>query len=65
LRVLGPDSTVSFGPADVHRIHHDPADGNAISIHAYTPALSEPRDYGFGPDGTLRVITPEPELQPA
>jgi hypothetical protein len=38
--------------------------GVALSIHAYTPAVSEATDYEVLPDGTLRVLDPDRELQP-
>jgi hypothetical protein len=54
----------SFGPDYVHRVRHDPDHGVALSIHAYTPAVSDALDYEVLPDGTLRVVNPNRELQP-
>src|SRR5215203_4693398 len=34
------ESAFSFGPECIHRVRHDPAHGVALSIHAYTPAVS-------------------------
>jgi hypothetical protein len=31
--------------------------GVALSIHAYTPAVSHARDYDLLPDGTIRATT--------
>jgi predicted metal-dependent enzyme (double-stranded beta helix superfamily) len=59
------ESAFSFGPDYIHRVRHDPAHGVALSIHVYTPAVSDSTDYEIEPDGTLRVIEPDRELQPA
>ena len=58
------ESAFSFGPDYVHRVRHDPAHGVTLSIHAYTPAVSDSTDYEIEPDGTLRVLGAVPELQP-
>ena len=58
------DSPFSFGPNYIHRVRHDPAHGVALSIHAYTPAVSEATDYEIRPDGSLCAIDPLHELQP-
>jgi hypothetical protein len=51
----------SFGPEYVHRVRHDPECGVALSIHAYTPAVSDALDYDVRPDGTIEVLrSPEP-----
>jgi hypothetical protein len=52
------ESAFSFGPDYIHRVRHDPAHGVALSIHAYTPAVSDARDYDLRPDGTIRATTP-------
>jgi predicted metal-dependent enzyme (double-stranded beta helix superfamily) len=52
------ESAFSFGPDYIHRVRHEPAHGLALSIHAYTPALSDARDYELRPDGTIRATTP-------
>lgn len=57
------DSAFSFGPDYIHRVRHDPAHGVSLSIHAYTPAVSEATDYEIWPDGSLRAIDPVHELQ--
>jgi hypothetical protein len=54
-------SAFSFGPDYVHRVRHDPAHGVALSIHAYTPQVSDALDYDVGPDGSIRVLD-GPEL---
>jgi predicted metal-dependent enzyme (double-stranded beta helix superfamily) len=54
----------SFGPDYIHRVSQDPAHGVAISIHAYTPAISDALDYEVRPDGTLRVLNPVRVVQP-
>jgi Cysteine dioxygenase type I len=50
------ESAFSFGPDYIHRVRHDPAFGVALSIHAYTPAVSDALDYDVGADGTIRVL---------
>jgi Cysteine dioxygenase type I len=55
----------SFGPDYIHRVRHDPEHGVALSIHAYTPAVSDSVDYEVRPDGTLRALDPVLELRPA
>ncbi|HEY6637989.1 MAG TPA: hypothetical protein VIZ61_09950 [Solirubrobacterales bacterium] len=57
-------SAFSFGPDYIHRVRHDPAHGVALSVHAYTSAVSDALDYEVRPDGTLRVLNPVRELQP-
>jgi predicted metal-dependent enzyme (double-stranded beta helix superfamily) len=59
------ETAFSFGPDYVHRVKHDPDCGVALSIHAYTPALSDSVDYEVLPDGTLRALDRVRELQPA
>ena len=59
------ETAFSFGPDYIHRVRHDPDHGVAVSIHAYTPALSDPVDYEVLPDGTLRALDTVRELQPA
>ena len=49
------ESAFSFGPDYIHRVRHDPWHGVALSIHAYTPAVSDARDYDVRSDGTIRV----------
>jgi hypothetical protein len=46
----------SFGPDYIHRVRQDPAHGVALSIHAYTPALTDAVDYEVRPDGTIRAL---------
>jgi hypothetical protein len=48
------ESAFSFGPDYIHRVRHDPAQGVALSIHAYTPMLRDALDYEIR-DGTLAV----------
>ncbi|HEY1237191.1 MAG TPA: hypothetical protein VGE91_02565 [Solirubrobacterales bacterium] len=60
----GAESAFSFGGDYIHRVQHDPAHGVALSIHAYTPMVSDARDYEVLPDGTLRVLNPVREVQP-
>jgi predicted metal-dependent enzyme (double-stranded beta helix superfamily) len=52
------ESVFSFGPDYIHRVRHEPVHGVALSIHAYTPAVSDARDYDLRPDGTIRATTP-------
>jgi predicted metal-dependent enzyme (double-stranded beta helix superfamily) len=59
------ETRFSFGPDYIHRVKHDPDYGVALSIHAYTPAVSDPVDYEVLPDGTLRALDSIRELQPA
>lgn len=59
------ETAFSFGPEYIHRVSHDPDYGVALSIHAYTPAVSNPVDYEVLRDGTLRALDPVRELQPA
>jgi hypothetical protein len=59
------ETAFSFGPDYVHRVKHDPGCGVALSIHAYTPTLSDSVDYEVLPDGTLRALDRVRELQPA
>jgi hypothetical protein len=49
-------SAFSFGPDYIHRVRHDTGHGVALSIHAYTPAVSDARDYDVRLDGTIRVL---------
>lgn len=55
------ESVFSFGPDYIHRVRHDPSQGVALSIHAYTPAVSDATDYEILPDGTLRSLEAIPE----
>jgi hypothetical protein len=57
------ESVFSFGPDYIHRVRHDPSQGVALSIHAYTPAVSDATDYEVLPDGRLRVLDPARELE--
>jgi predicted metal-dependent enzyme (double-stranded beta helix superfamily) len=50
------ESVFSFGPDYIHRVRHDPDQGVALSIHAYTPQVSDSIDYEITPEGTLRAI---------
>jgi hypothetical protein len=54
------ESAFSFGPDYIHRVRHDPAHGLALSIHAYTPAVSDALDYDLRPDGTIRALEGRP-----
>lgn len=60
-----PESAFSFGPDYIHRVRHDPDHGVALSIHVYTPALSDSVDYEVLPDLTLRALGAGRQLQPA
>ena len=55
------ESAFSFGPEYIHRVRHDPAQGVALSIHAYTPAVRNAFDYDVIDDGTLAVLTAAPD----
>ena len=59
------ESVFSFGADYIHRVRHDPDHGVALSIHVYTPAVSEPVDYEVLPDLSLRALDAGRELQPA
>ncbi|HEX5955577.1 MAG TPA: hypothetical protein VFY37_06550 [Solirubrobacterales bacterium] len=59
------ESAFGFGPDYIHRVRHDPAHGVALSIHAYTPAVSAALDYELRPDGTIRALGSIPDLTPA
>jgi predicted metal-dependent enzyme (double-stranded beta helix superfamily) len=59
------ESIFSFGPDYIHRVRHDPSHGVALSIHVYTPAVSDSVDYEVLPDGTLRRLDAAGELLPA
>jgi hypothetical protein len=50
------ESAFSFGPDYIHRVRHDPTHGVALSLHAYTPAVSDALDYDVRPDGTIRAL---------
>jgi hypothetical protein len=52
------ESAFSFGPDYIHRVRHDPWHGVALSIHAYTPSVSDAFDYDVRADGTIRVSNP-------
>jgi predicted metal-dependent enzyme (double-stranded beta helix superfamily) len=49
------ETAFSFGADYIHRVRHDPSYGVALSIHVYTPAVSDSVDYEVIPDGTLRA----------
>jgi hypothetical protein len=51
------ESAFSFGPDYIHRVRHDPLHGVALSIHAYTPEMSDAVDYDVRPDGTIRALS--------
>jgi hypothetical protein len=53
-----PGMVFSFGPDYIHRVRHDPEQGVALSIHAYTRAVSDALDYDLRSDGTIRVLEP-------
>jgi hypothetical protein len=50
------ESAFSFDPDYIHRVRHDPAQGVALSIHAYTPMVRDALDYEVCDDGALAVI---------
>jgi predicted metal-dependent enzyme (double-stranded beta helix superfamily) len=50
------ESAFSFGPDYIHRVRHDPLRGVALSIHAYTPEMSDALDYDVRRDGTIRAL---------
>jgi hypothetical protein len=52
----GVQTAFSFGPDSIHRVRQDPAHGVALSIHVYTPALTDALDYEVRPDGTIRAL---------
>jgi hypothetical protein len=59
------ESAFSFGSDYIHRVRHDPDYGVALSIHAYTSAVSDSVDYEVLPDLTLRALGADRQLQPA
>jgi hypothetical protein len=54
------ESAFCFGPDYIHRVRHEPAQGVAISIHAYTPALRPALDYDVRDDGTVAALSSPP-----
>lgn len=59
------ESVFSFGPDYTHRVRHEPGYGVALSIHVYTPAVSDSVDYEVRPDGTVRRLDTAGQLQSA
>jgi predicted metal-dependent enzyme (double-stranded beta helix superfamily) len=59
------ETAFSFGSDYIHRVGHDPKHGIALSVHAYTTAVTDSVDYEVLRDGTLRALDPVGELQPA
>jgi predicted metal-dependent enzyme (double-stranded beta helix superfamily) len=53
-RPLAPGAVRSFGPAYVHDVCNESA-WPAVSIHAYSPALSSMRRYDIAAGGVLRA----------
>jgi predicted metal-dependent enzyme (double-stranded beta helix superfamily) len=53
-----------FGACDIHRVLHD-GGGPAVTIHAYSPALTGMGSYSINPDGTLerRTVSEDEELR--
>ena len=64
-RVLGPGSTFSFEPSDIHRVQHAGAEP-AVTIHAYSPPLWRMGAYEVHPEGRLlrHSISYAEELRP-
>ena len=54
------ESAFSFRPDYIHRVRHDPWHGVALSVHAYTPALTDALDYDVRSDGTVEVMRARP-----
>ena len=52
-RVLGPGSTFSFEPSDIHRVQHAGTEP-AVTIHAYSPVPRLMGAYVPGPGGVLQ-----------
>ncbi len=52
----GPGTAFSFGPDYIHRVRHDHEQGVALSIHAYSRAVSDTVDYCLRPDGSIRAL---------
>jgi predicted metal-dependent enzyme (double-stranded beta helix superfamily) len=57
------ESAFSFGPEYIHRVRHDPWHGVALSVHAYTPSVSDALDYDVRSDDTIRVLEPTVALR--
>jgi predicted metal-dependent enzyme (double-stranded beta helix superfamily) len=47
------ETAFSFGPDYIHRVRHAPSQGVALSVHAYTPAAGDARDYDVRQDGKV------------
>ena len=55
---LASGAVRSFGQHYVHDVRNDAAEP-ALSVHAYSPPLSQMRRFGLTADGTLRVTARE------
>ncbi|HEX3874845.1 MAG TPA: cysteine dioxygenase family protein [Solirubrobacteraceae bacterium] len=51
-RAFTPGSSFHVPPSAIHRVFHG-GTRPAVSVHAYSPPLTQMGDYRFGPDGQL------------
>jgi len=63
-RVVGAGGSFSFGPEHIHRLAGE--DGQAVSIHAYSPPLWRLGQYSIDSDGVMRrePVSYADELRP-
>jgi hypothetical protein len=50
---LGPGAVRSFGPRHVHDVRNSSASSVAVSVHAYSPPLSQTTQYDLTPSGLV------------
>jgi hypothetical protein len=62
-RECGPGASLSVPACAIHRVFHG-GDEPAVSLHAYSPPLTQMGDYRWGPDGRLER-EPRPCSPPA
>jgi len=55
-RTIEAGSTFTLPPTAIHRVLHA-GDGQAVSIHAYSPPLTRMGAYSLGPDGELERLS--------
>lgn len=64
-RTVGAGGVFDFEASDIHRVLHG-GGGVAVTIHAYSPALTRMGAYEIAPDGTLQrhSVGEEQKLRP-